>query len=56
MEWHPESMKEMIDKFIKLLPTLTKEEADLIAEVLSWRDEKKAAFMFAKRIFEEKDA
>ena len=44
-----------IDHFLKLLPQLTKEEADLIETVVKWDDETRAAFMFAKRIFEEED-
>ena len=48
-------MKEQIAKFIKLLTELTKEEADFIETVVKWDDEKRAAFMFAKKIFEEKD-
>jgi len=47
-------MKEKIDVFIKYFTTITKEEADYIEEIIKWDDETKAAFMFAKRIFEEK--
>jgi len=49
------SMKEMISEFMKLFPKITKEESDYIEEVLKWSDERKAAFFFAKKIFEEKD-
>lgn len=49
------SMMEKIDKFIKFLPTITKEESDQIEAILKWDDEEKAAFIMAKRIFEEKE-
>lgn len=48
-------MKEKIDKFIEYFTTITKEECDYIEAILKWDDETRAAFMFAKRIFEEKD-
>lgn len=48
-------MKEKINKFIKYFTTITKEEADFIEDVLKWDDETKMAFMFAKKIFEEKE-
>lgn len=48
-------MKEKIDKFIKYFTTITKEQADFMENILKWDDEKKIAFMLAKRIFEEKD-
>lgn len=41
--------------FTNLLPTLTKDEADLIENVLKWGDEEKAAFLLAKKMFEEED-
>jgi hypothetical protein len=44
---------DIITKFMELLSTLTKEEADFIENVLSWTDEKKIAFKLAKRLFEE---
>jgi hypothetical protein len=47
-------MKEKIDKFIKYFTTITKEECDFIESIVNWDDETKAAFKFAKRIFEEK--
>jgi hypothetical protein len=34
---------------------LTQDEANLVAEVLAWEDEKKSGFIFAKQIFEEGD-
>lgn len=46
-------MKEKIDKFIQFFTTITKEECDYIEEILKWDDESRAAFFFAKRIFEE---
>lgn len=46
-------MKELIDKNIEYLTQLTKEEADFIENILKWADDQRAAFMFAKRIFEE---
>lgn len=48
-------MEEKIHKFIKYFTTITKEECDYIEEILKWDDETKAAFFFAKRIFEEKE-
>jgi hypothetical protein len=48
-------MKEKIHKFLKYLSQLTKDEAEFIEHILSWTDEEKAAFMFAKRIFEDRD-
>ena len=46
-------MKEKIDKFIEYLPTITKEQSDFIKQVINWDSETSAAFLFAKRIFEE---
>lgn len=48
-------MKDKIDKCIEFLTTITKEESDFIAEILKWDDEKRIAFMLAKRFFDEKD-
>lgn len=48
-------IKDDIDKFMEILPTLTKEEADFILDIINWPDEKKAAFKFAKQVFEGKD-
>lgn len=47
-------MKEKIEKFLKFLSSISKEEADYIEEILSWDGETKIAFKMAKRIFEEK--
>ncbi len=49
------SLTELITKFIKYFTTITKEEADYIEEIMKWDDETRAAFMFAKRMFDEKD-
>lgn len=49
-------MKEKIDKFIEYFTTITKDEAEYIEEILKWDDETKAAFFFAKKIFEDKDS
>ena len=46
-------MKEKIDKCLEYLSQLTKEEADLIENVLQWDDETKWAFKYAKKTFEE---
>lgn len=48
-------MKEKIDKFIQYFTTITKEQADFMEEIVRWDDETKAAFMFAKQIFEKED-
>ena len=48
-------MKEKICEFLKWFPTVTQEESDYVETVLKWDDETKAAFFFAKRIFEEDD-
>ena len=46
-------MKEKIDEFIEYLSTITKEQAEFMAEILNWSVEKKIAFTLAKRIFDE---
>lgn len=48
-------MKEKIEKFIEYFTTITKDQCDYIEEILKWDDETKAAFFFAKEIFEEKN-
>lgn len=48
-------MKDQIEKFMELFTTVTKEEADYIEEILKWDQDKKAAFLLAKRLFEDKD-
>ena len=45
-----------IDYFLEeVFPNITKDEADLIEQVLLWDNEKQVAYRMAKRIFEEKD-
>ena len=46
-------MKEKIEKFLDFLPTISKHESDFILGILQWSNEDKAAFIFAKQIFEE---
>lgn len=46
---------DQIEFFIKLLTTMTKEEADFIEEILRWDNDKKAAYLLAKQIFEDED-
>jgi len=48
-------MKDKIDYFLEILTTLTKDEADLIEQVLKWDDEHKMAFSLAKKLFEEEE-
>lgn len=47
------TFKEKIDLCIEYLSRLTKEEAELIKDVIKWDDELKAAYIIAKQIFEE---
>jgi hypothetical protein len=47
------NMKDKIDHFLTILSELTKEEAFLIEMALKWDSETQAAFMFAKKIFDE---
>jgi hypothetical protein len=47
-------MKELINQILQLLPTIAKEEADYIEEIINWPHEQKTAFLIAKQIFEEK--
>jgi hypothetical protein len=54
-QMHQKTISEHIKYFMELFPTLTQEEADFIEEILKWEEEKRAAFFFAKRIFEEDD-
>lgn len=42
-----------MDYFLEQFPLMTKEGSDFIADVLTWDDEKRSGFMFAKRIFED---
>lgn len=54
-DWPKLSLTEKMDKFVAWFPTITKEECDFIEKILRWDDETRAAFSFAKRIFEEPD-
>lgn len=47
-------MKKKIDNFLEFFTKITKEESDYIEEILKWDNDTKAAFFFAKRIFEDK--
>lgn len=46
-------MLDRVEKFLEILPTITKEEADIIEDICNWDDEKKMAYKLAKGIFEE---
>ena len=46
-------MQKHIEFFLELFPQLTKEEADLIENVINWTNEKKMAYKLAKSLFEE---
>ena len=48
-------MNELVEHFLGILPQMTKEQADCVEEVVKWNGEKKAAFIFAKSIFEAND-
>ena len=48
-------MKKKIDWWLDLFEKMTKEESDYIYNILMMDDEKKIAFIIAKRIFEDKD-
>lgn len=54
-DWINLSLQSKMDKFMEWFPKITKEESDFIAEILTWDNETRAAFSFAKRIFEDKD-
>ena len=48
------SLPQWIEFFLnEVFPNITKEESDFISVVLSWSEEKKTAFKFAKNLFEE---
>jgi hypothetical protein len=49
------TMQQKINYFIKYFTKITKEQADFMEDILKWDDETRAAFMVAKRIFDEKD-
>ncbi len=44
-----------IDHFMKLFPKITQEESDYVYEILQWENEKRAGFLMAKKLFEDKD-
>lgn len=48
-------MNDKIDKFIEYFTKISKEESDYIESILKWDNETKAAFMFAKMIFEQEE-
>lgn len=49
-------IRDHIDYFLdKFLPSLTREEANIIYGILKWDPEKKAAFFLAKQLFEIQD-
>ena len=48
------SIPKKLDHFLQnVLPNLTEDEANYIADILKWDDETQIAFMMAKKIFEE---
>ncbi len=47
------TMISKIREFLEWFPTITKEEAAFVEEITKWDEEKRAAFGFARRIFEE---
>lgn len=47
------AITDQIDEFLEIFPTMHKDVADLIYQVINWDDQKKAAFKIAKRIFED---
>jgi hypothetical protein len=49
----PKSITDRIDYFLELLPQLTQDESDNILAIINWDNEDKAAFKFAKIMFEE---
>ncbi len=51
-EWTHLTLFQKMDKFMSIFPTLTKEEADYIAEIVEWDQETRAAFKLAKTSFE----
>jgi len=53
--WARLSFTQKMDEFLHWFPKITKEDSDLIADVASWDDETRSAFMFAKRLFEDKE-
>lgn len=55
MEKH-KTLTEWLNFFVnEFLPSITQEQSDYIHDILTWDNEKRAGFMLAKRVFEEKD-
>ena len=48
-------MKDKINYWLNLLPQMTRDEAQLIEDIINLDKETQMAFKLAKRIFEEKD-
>lgn len=46
-------MKDLIKKFMHDFTQMTEEEADFVESILKWDDEKRAAYILAKRMFED---
>lgn len=46
---------ELLDHYMKILPQLTKEEADFVENICKMSDESRSAFLMAKKMFEEND-
>jgi hypothetical protein len=49
------TLTEKIEKFLYYFPHITKHESDFVEEILGWDKKTKAAFLFAKKMFEEKE-
>jgi len=49
------SLTEWSDYFLsEFLPNITQEESDFIVQILWWEGEKRAGFLLAKRLFEDR--
>jgi hypothetical protein len=46
-------MKDMIEECLDLLLSMTKEEADFIEAIISWDNERRAAFKLAKNLIDQ---
>lgn len=44
-----------INYFMEFLPTVGKEDADVVFDILHWEHEKKTGFLLAKRLFESRE-
>ena len=50
------SFTQKLDCFIQtMFPKITQEECDFIAEICAWDNDTRAAFLLAKRMFEEEE-